>query len=155
MKIEQHGDGAAALEKSLGNKVGYSSQDILPIHQEKFHRLIFLTWWQCSCRLQLSCFITNLRHLVEQFSWEWARRAQQKHHNINTVNGDSWILCAAELVLLVSTGEKGVWSAVTPLLVLEMIIIALLPFTIILNHRNLPCLFSLCHIFYVCLLKKE
>lgn len=43
MKIELHSDEAAAQElRSLGNKAGYSSQHILPIHPENFPGLIFL-----------------------------------------------------------------------------------------------------------------
>lgn len=41
MKIELHSDEAAAQEQGLGNKVSYSSQDILPIHPENLHGLIF------------------------------------------------------------------------------------------------------------------
>lgn len=70
MKIELHSDEAAPQEQSLGNKVSYSSQDILPIYLEKFHRLIFP--FVCdmvtrSCRLQVSMLHHSLRHLVEHF----------------------------------------------------------------------------------------
>lgn len=64
MKIELHSDEAAAQElRSLGNKAGYSSQHILPIHPENFPRLIFfvvgffpptsLMTVTRSCRLQV------------------------------------------------------------------------------------------------------
>lgn len=68
-----------------------------------------------------------LRHLVERFPWKWHLNvgggAQQKHHNVNTVTGDSWILRGAELVLLVRAVEEGVRSALTPRLTSEHIIL--------------------------------
>lgn len=87
---------------------------------------------------------------------------QQRHHNINAVIGDGWILWVAELVSLAWAGGEGdsVWSAVTPLLVLEMILLLLPSY-----FYHFPSSWtavqalssSLCHvlIFYVCLLKEE
>lgn len=53
-----------------------------------------------------------LHHLVKRFPWKWHLNvgggAQQKHHNINTVTADSWILWGAELVLLVRAVEEGI-----------------------------------------------
>lgn len=72
MKIELHSDEAAAQEQSLGNKVSYSSQDILPIHpplqrtsrDSFFHSSLIWRLVPAGWRFMLH---HSLRRLVEQF----------------------------------------------------------------------------------------
>lgn len=78
----------------LGNKAGYSSQCILPIHPPP------LVWWRrlapvgfkASSRSQTPCWTVSL-----EMAPNVGGGAQQKRRNINTVTGDSWMLWGAEL----------------------------------------------------------
>lgn len=84
----------------LGNK--------LDIHHQTSH--IQRTSIDSFFHLQVLCFITASETLLNSFlgnGTQCRRRAQQKHHIINTVRGDSWILQVSELVLLVRAGKKG------------------------------------------------
>lgn len=69
----------------LGNK--------LDIHHQTSH--IQRTSIDSFFHLQVLCFITASETLLNSFlgnGTQCRRRAQQKHHIINTVRGDSWIL---------------------------------------------------------------